>query len=145
MATWLNEAGHRTRAGRPWSHTAVLTLLRNPVYIGQVYFRGTFHPAPHEHLVDGELFSQVQALLTERGENYSKRASATSEYLLAGLIVCERCGKHFVGSSAMGNRYRYRYYTCFTRQRYGVAHCDAERLPAEEMDDAVLRALRHYL
>ncbi len=142
VATWLNEAGHRTRAGRPWSHTAVLTLLRNPVYIGQVYFRGTFHPAPHEHLVDGELFSQVQALLTERGENYSKRASATSEYLLAGLIVCERCGKHFVGSSAMGNRYRYRYYTCFTRQRYGVAHCDAERLPAEEMDDAVLRALR---
>ena len=62
--------------------------------------------------------------------------------LLAGLIVCERCGKHFVGTSAVGNRYRYRYYTCFTCQRYGVAHCDADRLPAEEMDGAVLKALR---
>ena len=31
LAVWLNEAGHRTKAGRPWSHTAVLTVLRNPV------------------------------------------------------------------------------------------------------------------
>ncbi|MGH9171202.1 MAG: hypothetical protein ACRD0Z_10085 [Acidimicrobiales bacterium] len=31
MAVWLNQAGHRTRAGRPWSHTAALTVLRNPV------------------------------------------------------------------------------------------------------------------
>ncbi len=142
VAVWLNEAGHRTRAGRPWSHTAVLTLLRNPVYIGQVFFRGTLHPAPHEHLVDDKLFHRVQRLLSGRGEDYSKRASATSEYLLAGLIVCERCGKHFVGTSAVGNRYRYRYYTCFTRQRYGVAHCDAERLPAQELDAAILDAVR---
>jgi site-specific DNA recombinase len=142
VAMWLNEAGHRTRAGKPWSHTSVLTLLRNPVYTGLVYFRGTLHPAPHEHLVDDTLFERVQALLTERGENYSKRASATSEYLLAGLIVCEKCGKHFVGNSAIGNKYRYRYYTCFTRQRYGVDHCDAERLPADEMDTAIVDALR---
>jgi site-specific DNA recombinase len=143
VANWLNEAGHRTKAGRPWSHTSVLTLLRNPVYIGQVYFRGDLHPAPHEHLVDEKLFQRVQAMLSERGEDYSKRASATSDYLLAGLIICEHCGKHFVGNSAVGSRYRYRYYTCFTRQRYGTKHCDAERLPADEMDAAVLDALRH--
>jgi site-specific DNA recombinase len=61
---------------------------------------------------------------------------------LAGLIICEKCGKHFVGNSAIGNKYRYRYYTCFTRQRYGVEHCDAERLPADEMDIAIVDALR---
>ncbi len=140
LAVWLNEAGHRTRAGRPWSHTAVLTVLRNPVYVGKVYFRGTLHDGPHEHLVDEKLFSRVQALLSERGEDYSKRASATSEFLLAGLVVCTKCGKHFVGTSAVGNRYRYRYYTCFSRQRYGTKYCDAERLPADELDAAVLDA-----
>ena len=41
----------------------------------------------------------------------------------------------------MGNRYRYRYYTCFTRQRYGTKYCDAEHLPAEELDAAILDAL----
>ncbi len=143
LAVWLNEAGHRTKAGRPWSHTAVLTVLRNPVYVGKVFFRNALHDGPHPHLVDEKLFSRVQALLSERGEDYSKRASATSPFLLAGLVVCARCGKHFVGTSAVGNRYRYRYYTCFTRQRYGTKYCDAERLPAEELDAAILDALLH--
>lgn len=29
VAGWLNQRGHRTRAGRPWNHMAVLTVLRN--------------------------------------------------------------------------------------------------------------------
>ena len=143
LAVWLNEAGHRTKAGRPWSHTAVLTVLRNPVYVGKVFFRDALYDGPHPHLVDEKLFDRVQTLLSERGDDYSKRASATSPFLLAGLVVCARCGKHFVGTSAVGNRYRYRYYTCFTRQRYGTKYCDAERLPAEELDAAVLDALLH--
>ena len=35
------------------------------------------------------------------------------------------------------------YYTCFTRQRYGTKYCGAERLPAEELDAAILDALLH--
>jgi site-specific DNA recombinase len=101
LAVWLNESGHRTKAGRPWSHTAVLTVLRNPVYVGKVFFREALHDGPHEHLVDEKLFERVQALLSERGEDCSKRASATSPFLLAGLVVCTRCGKHYVGTSAV--------------------------------------------
>ena len=56
--------------------------------------------------------------------------------------MCDRCGKHFVGTSAVGNRDRYRYYTCFTRQCYATKYCDAERLPAEQLDAAVVDALR---
>ncbi|MHB1777864.1 MAG: recombinase family protein [Acidimicrobiales bacterium] len=33
LAVWLNEAGHRTKAGRPWNHTAVSTVLHDPVYV----------------------------------------------------------------------------------------------------------------
>ncbi len=40
----------------------------------------------------------------------------------------------------MGNRYRYGYYMCFSRQRYGTKYCDAERLPADELDAAVIDA-----
>jgi site-specific DNA recombinase len=43
----------------------------------------------------------------------------------------------------VGNRYQYRYYTCFSRQRYGTKYCDAERLPAEELDAAILDSLLH--
>ena len=40
VAGWLNDRGYRTRAGRPWNHMAVLTVLRNRAYLGEIYFRG---------------------------------------------------------------------------------------------------------
>jgi len=36
---------------------------------------------------------------------------------------------------------RYTYYTCFTRMRYGTKRCDNDRLPAEQLEQAVTRRL----
>ena len=142
VANWLNERGHRTRTGRPWSHVSVLTVLRNRTYVGEVFFRDTYHPAPHEALVDVGLFEAAQVILAERGEDYSRRASNTSEYLLSGVVVCGRCKRHYTDTADRGRSARYRYYTCFTRQRYGTRRCDAERLPATALELAVLAALQ---
>jgi site-specific DNA recombinase len=129
VAAWLNELGYRTRSGRPWSYLAVFTILRNRAYLGEVFFRGAWHAAPHKPLVSQELFDAVQGLLAERGEDYSKRASNPSQYLLTGLMRCGRCKKQYLGTAATGRSSRYRYYTCYTRQRYGTARCDNDRLP----------------
>jgi site-specific DNA recombinase len=139
IANWLNERGHRTKYGKPWSHMSVLTMLRDRAYVGEVFFRDRYHPAPHPALVDVEVFDAVQELRAGRGENLSKRAANSSAYLLSGLVVCSMCGKRFVGNIAGGSRYRYS--TCFTRQRYGKDSCPTDRLPAEELDQAVLDAL----
>jgi site-specific DNA recombinase len=141
IANWLNERGHRTKYGKPWSHMSVLTVLRNRAYVGEVFFRDRYHPAPHAALVDVETFDAVQELRAGRGENLSKRATNSSAYLLSGLVVCKTCGKRFVGNVANGSRYTYRYYTCFTRQRYGKQACPTDRLPSEELDRAVVDAL----
>ncbi len=141
IAMQLNAQGHRSRVGRLWGHTTVLTVLRNRAYLGEIHFRGAYHPAPHPPLVDRAVFDTAQALLQERGEAHTKRASNSSEYLLAGRVICQQCGKHFVGNAATGNRYRYRYYTCYSRLRYGTRACSSERLPAEQLDHAVLDAL----
>lgn len=55
--------------------------------------------------------------------------------------MCNGCGKRYVGTLATGNKYRYRYYTCFSRQRYGTHTCASERLPAGELDQAVTDAI----
>ncbi len=141
IAVWLTDQGHRTRAGRPWSHKAVLPILRNRVYLGEVFFRDTWYPGKHLPLIDQATFDAADALLAERSDAHSKRASNASEYLLSGRVRCTGCGKHFIGSAAHGNRYRYRYYVCFSRQRYGADTCAADRLPAEQLDQAVLQAL----
>jgi site-specific DNA recombinase len=116
-------------------------VLRNRTYLGQVHFRGTSTEAGHPPLVEEGLFNSVQAILAERGEDVSKRASNSSDYLLTGLVVCGGCGRHFTGTRATGRNSTYRYYTCGGRQRYGIKTCAAERLPAEALDDAVVRSL----
>jgi site-specific DNA recombinase len=139
IAAWLNRAGHRTRAGRPWSHASVITVLRNRVYLGEIYYRGHHHPAPHPPLIDPATFQAAQRLLQERGEDRRTSASNASDYLLAGKLVCTHCGLHYVGTAAVGNRYRY--YTCFSLQRYGKQACPSQRLPADQLDQAILAGL----
>lgn len=141
IAHWLTERGHRTRHGKPWGSKTVLTILRNRVYIGDIFFRGQHHKASHDPLVEQELFERVERLLAQRGEDFAKRKSVGSDYLLTGLMLCNRCQKHFLGTAARGNRYRYRYYTCYSRNRYGNDICNIDRLPATDLEDAVLDAM----
>jgi len=128
IAHWLTERGHRPQDGRPWSFRSVLTILRNRVYIGEVYFRERLHPAPHRPLVDRDLFNAAQKVLVERGEDHARRRTNASDYLLGGLVRCQPCGHHMVGSAAHGRSRRYRYYTCYRRQRYGRQACAADRI-----------------
>ena len=44
-------------------------------------------------------------------------------------------------TAATGRSARYEYYTCFSRQRYGASTCRADRLPADELDEAIIEAL----
>jgi site-specific DNA recombinase len=145
LATWLTERGLRTRADKPFNVPAVLSILRNRAYVGEINFRGVHHQAPHEPLVEHALFDRAQEVLGERSEDIALRRSNRSEYLLTGLVKCARCGKRYIGASAKGNGGRYRYYVCFSRQRYGRDACDADRLPADELEEAILGQLLSVL
>ena len=141
VAQWLNRRGHRTKSGRPWGHTAVLTVLSNRAYVEEIFFRGRYHPAPHPRLVEAKVFETAQAILESRGEDMALRRTNGSDYLLTGLLVCEKCGKHFIGASAQEKAYRYAYYVCFSRHRYGTQECDQDRLRADELEDRVVESL----
>lgn len=47
IAAWLNDNDHRARRGALGSKKSVLEVLRHRSYLGEVYFRGTWHIAPH--------------------------------------------------------------------------------------------------
>jgi site-specific DNA recombinase len=145
IARWLSERGYRTKQGKPFNPQAVLTILRNRAYLGQISFRGEHHAAPHTPLIGESLFERAQAILQERGDDPSLRRSNQSDYLLTGLVKCVRCGKRYIGAAANGNGGRYRYYVCFSRQRYGRATCDADSLPANELEQAILNQLQDML
>jgi site-specific DNA recombinase len=145
LAAWLTERGYRTKHGKPFNAKAVLTVLRNRAYLGEVYYRGQHYPAPHQPLVDAALFERAQNILEARSGDYSLRRSNQSDYLLTGLVTCAYCGKRYVGAAANSKAGRYRYYVCFTRQRYGSKHCPGDRLRADHLEDAIIAQLHKLL
>lgn len=137
----LEADGVRNRNGRPWTTQAMLNLLRNRAYVGEVNWQGTWYRSA-DPFIDPLTFDRVQALVDERGEDYEKRFTARRpEYLLTSLVKCGKCSRNFIGVASHGRSYRYRYYMCWTRNRYGPNACDADRIRAEELEDKVFDAL----
>ena len=144
VANELNGHGYRRRSGRPWSFKTVTDALLNPAYIGTVAFRDVQAEDAHPAVIDREVFALADHILAERGENPAKAAGVASNYHLTGKILCPLCGKAYLGTAATGRNRTYRYYTCFTRNRYGTSHCNAPRIEAETFDDLVLAAVGDF-
>jgi site-specific DNA recombinase len=144
VAGVLNERGHRTTTGGPWSAHQVLRVLASRIYLGELTFRGITAPSCHPPIVSEATFTQAQRILAARSEDYSKRAANGSDYLLTGLMRCPSCGKAMIGTRAHGRSRVYRYYTCFTRARYDSGHCHASRLDADAVEHAVIAALADF-
>jgi site-specific DNA recombinase len=145
IARSLTDNGYRTKNGKPFNPQAVFTILRNRVYLGEINYRGSHYPAPHPPLISTETFERAQQILAERGETAGLRRSNQSDYLLTGLVSCNRCGKRYIGAAARAKAGRYRYYVCFSRQRYGRKHCDGDNLPADLLEELILKQLVHVL
>lgn len=141
IADQLNQRGIRTRFGKPWSGTTIGNMLSNRVYLGDKIFGDVCVEDAHPAIISRELFEDVQRILILRGEEGSRRRAANSDYDLTGLITCPDCGLKYIGTAATGRSRSYRYYTCYSRVRYGRHGCSGPRLPADELDDAVLAAL----
>ncbi len=141
VANYLSNHGYRSRPGQLWSHVSVLNVLRNPAYVGKIAFRDVQYDAPHAALIEPDVFAKAQRLLRQRGEDASTRRSNTTEFLLSGLVVCAACGRRYVGTAAHGRNTRYRYYTCFSRNRHGKQGCRSDVLRADLLDQAVLESL----
>jgi site-specific DNA recombinase len=78
-----------------WGHPAVHRVLTNPTYLGRIRWRDQIFDASHEPLIDQELFDQAQAILSERGEDASRRRGNPSDFLLSGLVRCGSCGRAY--------------------------------------------------
>ncbi len=141
IAQLLNSEGLATNTGVPFSARTIIHMLSNPIYVGKVVFKDNTYPGLHEALVDEDTFTAGQKILTERGESQALKRGHPADYLLSGVVRCGQCGRAFIGTSAKGRSRRYHYYTCSTRYRYGTRNCGADRLPKDELEEAVLEQM----
>jgi hypothetical protein len=144
IAAELNRRGVRNRTGKPWSGHTVARILANPAYAGDIAYGDAYVEDAHDPLIDRETWQRASPIAAERADPQTQRAASNGDYDLTGKITCPGCGHKYIGTSATGRSRTYRYYTCFSRVRYGPHGCDAARLPADDTDTAVLRALADF-
>ena len=114
IAQKLNELGIKSRHGNAWENRTVEYLLTNPVYIGKLRRSKTGDRSDRYHendeLVDGqhqpiitpEMFDAVQARRADTKKMYKKyaRCGQRVQFMLKGLVRCDRCGGTLVMSSS---------------------------------------------
>lgn len=137
-------ADGRTRGGISFGVGPLNYLLRNRYFIGDVVYRGAIYRGEQEPIVDRDLFEAVQAKLTENANGRQLRLKA-SPSILAGRLFDDR-GNRMTPSHTNKQGARYRYYVShpILQKRRSDAG-SVNRVPAHEIETAVLDALRHHL
>src|SRR4051812_34784976 len=127
--------GSRT-GGQPFSRGALYALLSNPIYVGEIAYKGARYAGQHEAILDQALWDAVQQRLRD-GAPERTRPAAPSESPLTGKLFDEAGHRLTPTHAAKGGR-RYRYYvsralvTGTAEQAPG-----AWRLPAAQIESLI--------
>jgi DNA invertase Pin-like site-specific DNA recombinase len=136
--------------GGSFSRGALYTLLRNPLYVGEIRHRDLTYPGNHEAIVARELWDAVQARLEANRVDRRNGSGAVDPSLLAGLLY-DAQGYRMTPSHAVKRGKRYRYYVSQSlikhpgRQLTRTGPTRAGRIPAHELERRVCDRLALFL
>lgn len=156
IADFLTKEGYQSKLGNAtWKASAVIKILKQEKYVGDLIQKKTFTPNylthekkinhgqealivlknHHEPIVTRELWDMAQQRL-RRNNKRGGGVGHSSRYLFSGKIRCGVCGSGFVG------RFRYckdgtklRRWSCAATVREGTAACGVGKLVRD--DDAL--------
>ena len=141
LARDLRQEDVRTRRGNLVDKGSVYKCLSNPVYIGKAVHKGALYAGEHKAIIDQALWDKVHAILQESPRSRAGNTRAEIPALLKGLIFGP-------SGSAMSPTYTrkgpkvYRYYVSQELIRRGSGTCPIGRVPAGEIEAAVIDQLR---
>lgn len=144
LARTLAAEGIKTRRGRLIDKGFLYKLVNNRVYIGEAVHKGTAYPGEHAAIISRTLWDKVHAILRESPRVRAGRTRASTPALLKGLIFgptgCAMTPTH----TRRGDKL-YRYYVSQSVLKRGPEACTVGRVPAAEIEGAVVDQLRGLL
>jgi DNA invertase Pin-like site-specific DNA recombinase len=144
LARTLQAEGIRSRSGTPMDKGYLYKMLGNRVYIGEAVHKGASYPGEHQAIVSRDLWDKVRSII---GENPNKRAGQSRRQtpaLLKGLIFAPN-GYAMSPSHTRKKGKLYRYYVTVSVTKLRPETCPVRRLPAGEIEAAVVDQLRVLL
>lgn len=142
----LHSEGATTKRGRPLTKSDVYRILSNRVYLGEAVHKGTAYPGEHDAIVAQAQWDAVHAVLQISPRVRVNRTRNTTPAMLRGLIF-DSTGRAMSPSHTQksdGRRYCY-YVSQAVLKADAASRPDVTRLPAAEIEGAVVEHLRHVL
>lgn len=125
------------------SHTMLINVIRNSVYIGKVKFKGKEYDGIHQPIIAKDVYFKAQQLLNssarEQGKTTAQKTPFRAGYLLSSLVFCARCGARYSANHG--------YYKCYSRSKSSKRFiknpdCKNENWLIEDLDSAVIDEVR---
>ena len=142
--SWVTQGGN-IRKGIPISKGLIYKLLNNRTYLGELRHKDQWYQAEHAALIDREIWDGAKAILASKGRVRGNATRAKVPYLLKGIVYGNDGYALSPCHTTKKNGRRYRYYL---PQRDAKEHAGASglpRLPAAQLESAVLDQLRLVL
>ncbi|MFT5346954.1 MAG: site-specific DNA recombinase [Dinoroseobacter sp.] len=130
-----------TKQGKPVTKNYIYRLLNNRVYIGEAVHKGTSYPGQHKGIIPRKLWDKVHGILRESPRKRASNTRAQTPALLKGLLFGPD-GAAFSPSHTRKKNRLYRYYVSQTVLKHGAGTCPVGRVPAGEIEAAVIDQLR---
>ena len=137
--------GGREMGGKSYSRGALYTILKNPIYIGQIKHKDKVYEGLHEGIIPKETWNSVQKNLKSQTSKI-KNGTSNNNNILQGKLFDDDGVIYSPHYTRKNNGTAYRYYISQNLLQYrdhpkGVM----ARLPAHEVEKVVCNAIRAEL
>jgi hypothetical protein len=138
------KAGALNKNGKPIDKGYLYRILHNRVYLGEAVHKGVSYPGEHVAIVEKDLWERVQCLIGAPPQARTKRVLGRTPALLKGFIFGPTGAAMTPSYTRRGGRL-YRYYTLITAIRTGSCSSPLRRIPAAQIEAAVLAQIKIML
>ncbi|MTH60039.1 recombinase family protein [Paracoccus litorisediminis] len=135
------QRGLRTSRGHAMDKKFIYRVLSNRVFIGEAVHRGQVYPGEHAAIISREAWDRVHAILQVSPRKRAARTRAQTPALLKGLLFGPDGAAFSPSHTRKGSRL-YNYYVSQSVLKHGAGACPVGRVPAGEIEAAVVGRLR---
>jgi DNA invertase Pin-like site-specific DNA recombinase len=144
LARSLAAEGILTKRSRPVDRGYLYILLNNRTYIGEVTHKGNSYPGEHRAIIESPLWNKVHAILKESPRQRAANTRRQTPAPLKGLLFGPN-GRALTPAHTRKGSKLYRYYVSTGVIKRGPEACVVRRVPAAEVEAAVIDQVRACL
>ena len=142
---WTTQDG-QIRNGTQIDKKYLHKLLRNRIFLGEISHKGKWFPGVHAAIIEHDLWDRVHDVLAKdpHSRSVETKIRSRTDALLRGLLYAPS-GERMYPTYSRKNGRKYHYYVSKSESRFGAPGKTYERLPAPEIEAAVIAQIRTVL